>query len=171
MDKDNTSKLKEAWLMTWKFNAQNENSELKKNGIEDKIIDIISAYKDFDYIIEYTKSVYKLLVADYNTKISLAQRGKNRMKDEDFFISQPILNSYHSEIYQELVKSQKKDGSKQYKKNIEKWKKYPTYINIGHNPSIYTRKVFNLSYDGENIKWEELTVNSELKKFSYKKTD
>ena len=40
--------MKKAWLVRWGCHAQNEDECLKRLGIEEKIVDVISIRKDFD---------------------------------------------------------------------------------------------------------------------------
>ncbi len=138
--------LKSAWLITWEFHSQESEKELLKIGIKNKVINIVSPYKSFDYVLDYVKDIYRMLNASYSEKVRLIKRGKKGITKKDYFYSHPILTSYKTSLYKKLMDSLNDKGinSKEFENLSEKWKTYPSHISIGHNPSILALKVKNV---------------------------
>ncbi len=175
--KKNFHELKGAWLITWEFHSPNKKRDLRIFGISDEIIDVLDSHKGFDWVLDYTKNIYKVLMGEYSDKILLSKRGKNKMKKSEFFDSHFVSTHYQTKTYQELKKitDTKGIGSKRHKEVLEKWINYPCYISIGHNPSIRTRKVRNIKTyinqnDAECIEWQEKTVSGEWRNKKYTKS-
>lgn len=143
-EKDLICKVKGGWLISWEFHSPDKSRKLKELGINNEIIDILDSHKNFGYVLEYTKNVYKLLVGDHVDKVLLAKRGKNRLTEKEFFCGKNCLfTHYQTDIYRKLIKITETKGLKspERKKILEEWINYPQYIFIGHNPSIHARKV------------------------------
>lgn len=162
-----------AWLITWEFYSQDKHKKIKELGIKDEIVDIIDSHKKFDDVLEYVKKIYVLLNGDYCDKLGFAKRGRYKIDEKEFFSRQPLMTSYKTSIYKNLIRALETKGIKsiEYKKLGEKWKKYPQYISIGLNPSIYARKVKNLKVHtndkGELIEWQEKNVNGDWNNRKY----
>jgi hypothetical protein len=166
--------MKSAWLITWDFHSPDKNERLKECGIKNEIIDILDGRQTFDYVLDSIKHIYILLNGDIYNKFLFAKRSKNAREDrEEYFRINLLHTSYQDKIYKELMEAFREKGieSEEYKKFSEKWVKYPAYISVGHNPSIYARKVYKLKLfinkdNIESLEWYEPLINGEQKKFT-----
>lgn len=168
--------MKIAWLSQWGCHAQNEDECLRRSGIKKKIVDVISARKDFDrHIIEMAKDIYKREMLSFSEKIYLSDYAKGEKRKREFFGgSVPVFTHYQSEIYRSLMKTINDKGlsNPKVKELSDKWRKYPQYIVVGHNPYLEIIKVFNLSvYKGEDgceiIEWDRPLADGSSKKEKY----
>jgi hypothetical protein len=173
---NNLIKLNKAWLVFWHAHAQKEKEFLKQNGINRKYLNILSARKEFTYIIEYAENIYQLFMMSFSEKADLANYNKgNKNKAYCFGGTVPVFTHYQSNVYRDLIKSIESNGinSKQADMHSERFKNYPEYVIVGHNPSVEIFKVFNLivykDEDGdEKMEWNSLSVNGKLKRKSCK---
>jgi len=167
--------MKKAWLVQWRCYAQNEDECLKKMGIEKKVVDIISVRKSFEEIVETAKEIYLRKILSFSEKIYFSNYKKGRKRINKLFEeSVSIFRYYQSDFCQNLIKTlNKKDLSNSEKKDlIDKWKKYPKYITVGHNPSLEICRVFNLVvYQNRNgneiIEWDHPLADGDFKKERY----
>jgi len=158
-------------MITWQFNSEEDKRHLKESGISEKIVDILDSQKTFDHIFEHTKNLYKVFRASYMQKILLLSRGKNKLKEKDYFYTTPIHTSYQTDLYSRLIKALQDNGvqSNEYKQLSAQWAKYPCFISIGHNPQLYARKVKNIKiYEiqdsfSQTLQWEEPLINDSSK--------
>src|SRR5260221_7339640 len=141
--------IKSAWLITWEFHSPNADEELRRLGITNRIIDIVDSHKDYDYIIDYTKNIYRLLMASYGEKLSLIKRSKDSITQDDFFYSHPVLTSYQSEVYKKMMNPNADIYSKEHEALLAQWENFT--VSVGHNPSILGRKVNNLKVFHEGL--------------------
>ncbi len=165
-----------AWLVQWGCHAQNENDCLKRSGIDEKVIDIISARKDFvKQIIETAKDIYRQKILSFSEKVYLSNYSLGEKRKREFFGgSVPVFTHYQSDLYRKLMRaiSDKGLNDKEVMELSEKWSKYPQYITVGHNPYLEIRKVFNLSvYRNNNgnevIEWDYQLADGNTKKEKY----
>ena len=168
--------MKKAWLVQWGFHAQNEDECLKRSGIKNKVIDIISIRKDFDkQIIKIAKDIYKRKMLSFSEKIYLENYSMGEKRKKEFFSkSTPVFTHYQSGLYRNLMRTinDKGLGSPRVKALVDKWSKYPQCIIVGHNPYLEIIKVFNLSVsENENgneiMEWDRPLVNGSLKREKY----
>ncbi|MBA4336888.1 hypothetical protein C0416_03920 [bacterium] len=166
-------KLKKAWLVFWQFHGQEEKKLLMRHGINKKYLNILSVRKDFDYIIQYAEDLYQLFLMSFSEKACFANY-KNGYKNKAAYFGKsiPIFTHHKSDVYKNLMKSEGFDSetTKMYR---EKWRKYPQYVIVGHNPSIEIHKVFDLvvyeDEEGNEItEWNFLSTNGELERKSCK---
>ncbi len=167
--------IKKAWLVQWGCHAQNEDECLKRSGIDKKIIDIISVRKDFDQIIEIAKDIYKRETCSFSEKIYFSDYSMGEKRKKEFFGGTvPVFTHYQSDLYRNLMKATNEKGldNTETKKLLNKWRKCPEYITVGHNPYMEIRKVFNLSVyqndsGNEVIEWDCLLADGSFKKEKY----
>lgn len=168
--------MKIAWLVQWGCHGQDEDECLKQSGISEKVIDVITARKDFDkQIIEIAKDIYKRERLSFTEKIFLSNYSLGEKRKKEFFGgSAPVFTHYQSDLYRKLMKAINDNGldSPKVEELSGKWSKYPQYIIVGHNPYLEIIKVFNLSVyedkDGnEVIEWDRPLANGSLKREKY----
>lgn len=168
--------MKIVWLAQWGCHAQNEDECLKRSGIKKKIVDVISARKDFDrHITEMAKDIYKRKMLSFSEKIYLSDYAKGEKRKREFFSgSVPVFTHYQSEIYKSLMKTINDRGldNPEVKKLSDKWSKYPQYILVGHNPYLEIIKVFNLHvYENKSgneiLEWDRPLADGGFKKEKY----
>ncbi len=167
--------MKKAWLVQWGFHSQNEGECLKRAGINEKVIDIISARKDFDQIIEIAKDIYKSERCSFSEKIYLSSYSNGEKRKREFFSGAvPVFTHYQSDLYRNLnkVMSEKGLDNPEFKELSEKWGKSPQYITVGHNPYLEIRKIFNLSlYNKDNgnevMEWDYPLADGSFKREQY----
>lgn len=168
--------MKKAWLVQWGCHAQNEDECLKRSGIKEKIVDVISVRKDFDkYIAEIARDIYKGEMLSFSEKIHLSDYTKGEKRKKEFFGgSIPVFTHYQSDVYRNLMRTINDKGfdNPKVKELSDKWSKYPQYIIVGHNPYLEIVKVFNLSvFEDENgnevMEWDRPLANGNLKKEKY----
>lgn len=166
--------MKKAWLVRWGCHAQNEDECLKRSGIQEKIVDVISIRKDFDrQIIEIAKDIYGREMLSFSEKVSLSNYSNGEKRKKEFFGGAvPVFTHYQSDLYRNLMKAtqEKGLGDLETKKLFEQWSKYPQYITVGHNPYLEIRKVFNLSVyrDGSEVmEWDCPLADGSFKREKY----
>lgn len=171
-----TGKMKKAWLVQWGVHAQNEDECLKRSGIKNKVIDIISLRKNFDkQIIEIAKDIYRREMLSFSEKFYLSNYSLGEKRKEEFFGgSIPVFTHYQTDLYRNLMRAINDKGldSVRVKALSYKWSKYPQYILVGHNPYLEIIKVFNLSVaqdenGNEIIEWDRPLANGKLKREKY----
>ncbi|MCX6813506.1 MAG: hypothetical protein NTV77_03475 [Candidatus Azambacteria bacterium] len=78
--------MKKAWLVQWGFHAQNEDECLRRLGISEKIVDVLSVRKDFDrQVIETSKDIYKQYILSFSEKVYLENYSLSEKRRETFF--------------------------------------------------------------------------------------
>ena len=78
--------MKKAWLVRWGCYSQNKDECLKRSGIEEKIVDVISIRKDFDkQIIEMAKDIYRREMLSFSEKIYLSNYSNGEKRRREFF--------------------------------------------------------------------------------------
>jgi len=168
--------MKIAWLVQWGCYGQDEDECLRQSGISEKIIDIISARKDFDkQIIEIAKDIYKRERLSFAEKIFLSNYSLGEKRKKEFFgRSTPVFTHYQSDLYRNLIKAINEEGlnSPRVKDLSDKWSKHPQYIIVGHNPYLEIIKVFNLSvYEDKDgggvIEWDRPLASGSFKREKY----
>ncbi|WKZ24585.1 MAG: hypothetical protein QY321_03130 [Patescibacteria group bacterium] len=173
-----TKKLEEmsvAWLVQWGFHAEDEDEQLKRLGIKRRVIDVISVRKKFKDIIEIAKNIYKMEVCSFSEKIFLSHYNLERKREGELFGgSVPLLTHFQSDLYRKLgsVIDQQGLESIEAQKLRDKWKKYPQYVIVGHNPYLEISEVYNLSlYRKENgseiLEWDRQLINGETRREKY----
>ncbi len=165
------AKLNRAWLIQWTFMSDNENERLKKIGINEKIIGVVSARKKFDEIYDITLNIYAQSKARFSEKISFAHYLNGKENKERFCkLNGPIYTHYTSAVYDNLVKYYS-TNSKKHNQLKEKWKNYSEFICIGYNPGLLTEKVYNIkvyeSNNNEIIEYDKKLTTGKLKKKKY----
>lgn len=168
--------MKKAWLVRCGFRDQNEDECLKRLGIKEKIIDVISIRKDFCHITEIAKDVYIRQRLSVSEKIYLSNYAKGKKRKEELFSRQvPISTHYHSVTYRNFVRALEEGRSDDVKRLLDQLSKLPQYITVGHNPYLEIIKVFNLSVfeedeDGrEIIEWDCLLTDGILERERYER--
>jgi hypothetical protein len=165
--------MKKAWIVHWGFHSQDENKSLKKIGIENKIIDIISVRKKFDEIVDIAKEIYMREMLSISEKIYIANYNRGKERRVNFLKNIPIFTHYKSKLYKDLIKETENNiQSKKASELREKWSKYTEYIIIGHNPYLKICKVFNLvvSEDEQGceiLEWDYKMRNGNTKHIKY----
>lgn len=167
-------KLSKAWLARWCPVGDHAIPLIKKIAPYGEIVDILSSRKNFDYIFEYAKNIYKLSVLSFSEKLPFAHYAKGEKYSKDFFSRMPISMHHKSMWYRTLLKEELKNPNSETLR--EKWKdglkKHSQYVTIGHNPYLEIKEVYNLtreeSKNGEAIfTWNEL-LEGEIKNVVYK---
>lgn len=167
--------MKKAWLVRWVFHDTNEDKCLKQFGITEKIVDVISVRKDFDRIIDIAKDIYTHNMLSFSEKVYLVNYLNGEKRRREFFGgSVPVFTHYQSDLYRNLMGAIDKKGlnNEETKELLDKWKKYPQYIVVGHNPCLEIRKVFNLfirqnDNGNEVIEWDRPLPDGGFKKEKY----
>lgn len=174
--KKGSNKIRIAWLVQWGCHAQNEDDCLKRSGIDEKVIDIISARKDFDkQIIETAEDIYRQKILSFSEKIYLSNYSLGEKRRREFFGGLvPVFTHYQSDLYRKLMRAISDKGlkDKEVVELSEKWSKYPQYITVGHNPYLEIIKVFNLvvyenSGGKEVVEWDRPLADSSFKREKY----
>ena len=166
--------LNKAWIIRRGFHGENEEKSLEKYGIKNKIVDIFNVRKDFDDISEHVKYLYRLKLMSFSEKAFLENyRFSRKNKKQVFGASVPVFTHYQTDLYRNIIKSSQNDPENpEYKSFLEKWKVYPKYILVGHNPYLEGRKVYNLTiYDRggkEIIEFDEPLVDGTREHRIYK---
>ena len=170
--------MKKVWLVRWGFHDQNEDECLKRLGIKEKVVDVISVRKSFSYITEIAKDIYKRERLSFSEKISLSNYSNSEKVKREFFSGAvPVFTHYTSDLYRDFVKATNEKGlnNAEVKELLDKWSKGPEYITVGHNPYLEIIKVYNLSLyqinnGNEVIEWDcPLTDGSfEREKYEFK---
>lgn len=172
--------MKKAWLVQWGCHAQNEDECLKRSGIKEKIVDVISIRKDFDkQIVDIAKDIYKREMLSFSEKISLSNYSNGEKWRKEFFGEVvPVFTHYQSNLYRNLMKATQEKGLEHQdtKRLLDQWRKYPIYITIGHNPYLEISKIFNMSVSkndngNEVIEWDCPLADgsSKREKYEFKK--
>ncbi|MBU4338404.1 hypothetical protein KKD57_02485 [Patescibacteria group bacterium] len=163
--------MKKAWLVQWNFYAKNENKRLKQCGITKKIVDIISIRKTFEQVIDIAKDIYRRERLSYSEKVFLANYSKGKKRKNDFFSTTLLNTNYQTDLYKNYMRSFRDNGmhSPITEKLFDQWKKYPTYVTIGHNPTLEIRLVYNfIVKEDENgkeiLKWDDPLADGTYKK-------
>lgn len=167
--------MKKAWLVQWGWHAPNEDECLKRSGIEEKIVDVISIRKDFEKIIEIAKDIYMREMFSFSEKVSLLNYSNCKKRKNEFFRrAVPVFTHYQSDLYRNLMKAINENGldNQKVKELSEKWSKYYQYIIVGHNPYLEIIKVFNLSVyenrdESEIIEWDRPLADGSFKREKY----
>ncbi len=164
-----------AWIVRWGFHGENEDRSLERYGIKNKIIDIFNTRKDFDAMSEKVKNLYRIKMFSFSEKAFLENYKYSRKNEKEIFgHSVPVFTSYQSDLYRNMMNALSLQGSKdiEYKNLLEKWKNYPEYIIVGHNPYLEAKKVFSLRIVDNNgiekIEFEEPLVDGSSKNVSYR---
>lgn len=153
------NEIPSAWLITWEFHAPEAKRQLQELGIKNRVIDVVDSHRDYEFIIGYTKEIYRLLVGEYSEKIALLKRGKQRLETDDYFHAHPVLTSYQTDLYQKLLKSSDDLDSEKHKQLLDAWGNHAYFVSVGHNPSILGRKVTDIKvlrrngYSDEWLEW------------------
>ncbi|MGB7290554.1 MAG: hypothetical protein WBD99_00070 [Thermodesulfobacteriota bacterium] len=169
-------KLAKAWLVRWESNSKNEERLFEWCGIKNKVIDILSVRKNFDFIEKYAKDIYRIFRLSLSEKAFLANYAKGKQNEKKFFdVSVPVYTHYQSTLYGDLTSCIKRKGPdhEDCKRLSEKWKNYPEYITVGYNPCVDIRKVSDLViYEDTNgnevLECYEMVANGTKKKISFK---
>lgn len=162
------------WLVRWCPVGDHAIHLIKKLSPQGEIVDIVSSRKNFDYIFEYAKNIYKLSTLSLSEKLPFAHYNKGEKYGKDFFSRVPIFTHYQSTWYRALQKEELKNpGSVTVgKKWKEELKKHSQYVAVGHNPYLEIKEIFNLtrkeSKNGSAIfTWDEL-IDGGMKNVVYK---
>src|SRR3989344_7169431 len=89
-------KLNKAWLARWCPAGDHAIPLIKKLAPQGEIVDIVSRRKNFDYIFEYAKNIYKLSVLSLSEKLPFAHYAKGEKYSKDFFSRVPIFTHHQS---------------------------------------------------------------------------
>ncbi len=174
--KEGSNKMRIAWLVQWGCHAQNEAECLKRSGIKEKVVDVISVRKDFDkQIIDIAKDIYKRGAFSFSEKVYLSNYSLGEKRKKEFFGGRiPVFTHYQSDLYRNLMRATQEKGldHEETRKLSDQWGQSPQYITVGHNPYLEIIKVFNLSvYEdksgNEIIEWERPLANGNLQREKY----
>lgn len=170
--------MKKAWLVRWGCYGQNENRCLRRVGIKEKIVDVISVRKTFKQIMDIAKEIYCREQLSISEKIFLENYSNGKKRKKDFFQRTPIFTNYTTNAYWDFMKSFRENGMNHPTTNkfFSQWRKHPIHISIGINPTLEVKLIFNLVVyqnkdDIETIEWDEQLVDGTCKKerYEYKK--
>lgn len=169
------AKFSKAWIVRWQFYAQDGKSKLEEYGIKNEIIEILNSRKDFDDVQEYVENLYRLHMLSFTEKAYLENYKFSRKNRKQIFgVSIPVFTPYKTDLYRDMMSCFRDKGMEdpEYLQLWEKWKKYPSYISVGHNPSLEAIKVYDLqifSDDGtEILEWKEPLENGDCVHKTYK---
>lgn len=171
--KKQLDKLHKAWLVKWVPFGDHAIPLAKKMSPQGEILDILSSRKNFDYIREYAKNIYKLSALSLSEKFSFAHYMKGEKCKKDFF-SRVLISTYEqSNWYRTLQKEEMENPDNEALR--EKWrygyKNNSRYIIIGHNPYLEIREVFNLTRaenkNGKTIFAWDTIIDGTLKPSTY----
>lgn len=169
--------LKQAWIARWVGFGDPE-QVLKKNNLKDTVFDFLSARHDFDtYIIPYAENIYRLRFLSLTERFALAHYNHRQASRHMFGTAVPVMTYRSGGPYRELQQCfETGDQSVRCKELKQKWKNYPQYVIVGHNPAVEVVKVFNFRIsdieDGcVHLTWERPMANGDLVKESQKTKD
>ena len=149
IQKKNNDKIlfNKAWIIRWGFHGENEVKSLERYGIKNQVVDFLNSRKDFDYVVGHVEYLYRLKLMSFSEKAFLENYKYSRKnKKEVFGKSVPVFTHYQTDLYRDMMKNFQDNGnSPEYKSLLEKWKVYPEYILVGHNPYLEGRKVYNFT--------------------------
>ena len=174
LEKEELETMKQAWLVRWGFHAEKEDECLKRAGIDDKIVDVLSVRKNFSDIIEIAKDIYKRKMFSFSQKAYLSNYSRGKQRGKEFFgVSTPVFTSYNSDVYQNFRKAlnEGRDDT-EIRELRNKVIKYPRCVIVGYNPQLEIIKVFNLSiyqgaYGNEIIEWDEPLTDGSFRREKY----
>lgn len=77
--------MKKAWLVRWGCYGQNEKECLKRAGIKEKIVDVISVRKTFTQVMDTAKEIYCRAQLSLSEKIFLENYSNGKKRKKIFF--------------------------------------------------------------------------------------
>ncbi len=169
--------INQVWLVQWTFMSEKEDEDLRKFGINEKIVDVVSVRRSFDDIINMARDIYARNQATFSEKVDFAHYVNGVTHKEKFCeLSGPISTHYKSTAYRNLMNCSD-ITSKECTEFLEEWKKHSEYVQIGYNPGlkiekVYNLKVFNLKmhkddWGHEIVEWNKKIISGGFKKERY----
>ena len=172
--KTKLGKMKRAWLIQWEFHVHDEVKALQNIGIQNKIIDLVNVRKTFEQIISMTKDIYCRSQLSLSERVFLEHYSEGRRRKEEFFKRVPVSTNHNTIAYRDYMISFRENGINHpaTEKLFLEWRKFPTYVIVGYDPSIEARLVSNLVIykisDGkEMVEWDEQLTDGTYCKKSY----
>ena len=169
------SEFKKAWLIRWNFQGLDEDGQLERLGIKNKVVSFFNTRKTFEVIEEYVKNLYIQQVLSFSEKAHLENyQDGEKNKKEMFGKSVPLFTSYQTHLYREMMQCGKEKGleNERYKILCEKWAAYPEHVLVGYNPSLEGKKVSNLRIFEENwtclLEWDESFLDGSERREVYR---
>lgn len=169
------AKFSKAWIIRWEFHGQNRDEALKKYGIKNRVVEIFSTRKKFDEVQEYVQALYRFHRLSFDEKAHLENYRRGRKNRREMFgESIPVFTPTKTALYGDMMRRFREGGlgDPEYQRLWEKWLKSPTYISVGHNPSLEGWKVNNLqvfSDDGiEILEWDEPLADGTTRHETYR---
>ncbi len=166
--------MKRAWLIRWHFCAPSEEEQLKKIGIDNKIIDVVNTRKTFDQVIDMVKDIYRQTLLSLSEKIFLEHYSEGKKRKKYFFQRISMFTNCNTPLYRHYMKSFRENGMNHpVTENLySKWRKYPVHAIIGNNPALEAILVYNVfcykNVGGvEILEWAELLADGTFKKEAY----
>jgi hypothetical protein len=162
-------KLNQAWIVRWTAHG-NPKRILAEYDLTSEVIDILSARHEFDnYIVPYAEDLYRQKLFNLEEKFYLAHYNHQKKRQEMFSGSIPKFTHYGSGHYRKFQRCLENNDKSEYCKKLrENFIFYPQYVEIGHNPSVNIKKVFNLEIqknkDGSKLFWDEPMADGTLKR-------
>lgn len=163
-----------AWVIQWQFFGSDADVQLERHGIKDRVVEILNTRKDFDEIREYVENLYRLFLLSFSEKAFIENYRFSRKNRKQMFGTQvPVFTHFQSDLYRNMMQCFRDKGMNDpdYHRLWEEWKKYPSYITVGHNPALEARKIYDLkifSNNGEEIlEWDEPLASGERKHITY----
>ncbi len=174
-DRVSEARFNSVWLIRWGFHSQDENKQLEKIGIKNKVVDFLNGRKKFEDVHEYVENLYKLYRLSFSEKASLENYHKGRKNRKEIFGKTiPVSTSYQGSAYRDWVKYDQQNRTSNEERDVlvQKFINSPQYIIIGHNPYLEGVLVYNFSIFNENgvevLEWEERLVDGSLITKKYK---
>lgn len=138
------------------------------------LIDILSARKTFDDVLEYAKELYRATRMNFTEKALLAHYNSGSTVRDAAFANLPIETHYTSALYKQLMESEAdihRIGGLAHELLAKRFANGPQYVIVGTEPTIEIRRVLNLHVEtgedgAEMVSWHEPTAEGDTRKKS-----
>ena len=144
-----------AWLVSW-VAFGDEDRIFAHHKIKNKIIDIRGPRVKLERIRDVVEEYYVQNELILSGRLSFQHYTKGTKRRGEFFKLVPTYSSYQCVEYAALMKVDTPE-------NRKAWEACPKYCQIGHNPAIEIREVFNLEWcdrDGKlYLGWEQANAD------------
>lgn len=131
------------------------------------LIDILSARKTFDDVLEYAKELYRATRMNFTEKALLAHYNSGTIVRDAAFANLPMETHFTSALYRQLKESEEKleeIGGEKHRFLAKRFSDGPQYLILGTELTIEIRRVLSIEVDTsgdgtETVSWDEPTAN------------
>ncbi len=122
-----------------------ENEQLERLGIKNRVIDFLNSRKTFEVVSEYVKNLYIQKILSFSEKAYLEDYIYGRKNRAEMFGKRvPIFTHYQTELYRDIARCDKERGghwSEECQILSKKFAALPQYISVGNNPSLEGKEI------------------------------